>query len=115
MEIRRGYSRTVILTRRRAYKLPSLASWRRFLWGILSNLRELERSGSPGLCPVLWGFPGGLLVVMPRCDPAPASLVPAGSEDPGDLDAGKFDSWGLYRGLLVRVDYHGVCDPEVAA
>lgn len=116
MEIRRGSSRAVILTRRRAYKLPRLASYPAFLWGLLSNMRERERSGHPGLCPILWSLPLGLLVVMPRCEAAPEALIPGGPQGDGDPDAYKSSSWGMLRGLLVRVDYHGAVDPgEVIA
>lgn len=115
-EIRRGMSRVVVLTKRRAYKIPALSSWRGFLWGLLSNLRERERSGEPGLCPVLWSAPGGLLVVMPRCSQAPLELLPdphtAPSDDP---DAWKADSYGLLAGEVVRLDYHGAVEPKEVA
>jgi hypothetical protein len=106
MEIRRGASRTVLLTRRYAIKLPSLRSYRATLWGLLSNLAERERAGGPGLCPILWSLPGGLVVVMPRCERAPVDLIPS-TEHRGDPDGAKADSWGVYQGQIVRVDYHG--------
>ncbi|MCM5689520.1 hypothetical protein CN140_02645 [Sinorhizobium meliloti] len=64
-----GATRTVILTRRYALKLPSFKSWRLFLQGLLANMQEREfgKAERDGLCPVLFSIPGGLLVVMPRC------------------------------------------------
>lgn len=108
-----GASRTVILTRRHAFKLPSLRSWRGMLWGLLSNLRERERSGSPDLCPVRFSLPLGLLVVMPRCAPVPLDLIPDPRAMPADdPDAWKADSFGLLNGRVVRVDYHGAVEPK---
>jgi hypothetical protein len=68
MERADGASRTVLCTRTRAFKVPSLRGWKPFLWGLLANLQEREfgRAGWPELCPVLWSLPLGLLVVMPR-------------------------------------------------
>lgn len=116
IQVSHGYSRTVILTRRRAYKLPSFRSWKGALWGVLSNLKERERSGAPGLCPVLWSLPGGLMIVMPRCGRPPLDLLPSpGSAALDDPDAYKACSYGLLDGQLVRVDYHGACAPREAA
>lgn len=111
-----GQSRTVFLTRSYAIKLPRTASWRSFLWGLLSNLQEadLGRRGWPELCPVLFAAPGGILVVMPRAEIC--TDVTAPSEDdyrrmtthpercvPAEWKA---DSWGrLPDGRLVAVDY----------
>ena len=110
MTVHHSATRIVILTRHRAYKLPSVRGLRRFLWGLLANMAERERSGAPGLCPVLWSMPGGLLVVMPRAERAPLDLLPdPGSAPADDPDAWKPDSYGLLNGEVVRVDYHGAC------
>lgn len=109
---RRGFNRTVVLTRRYALKFPTLRSWRDFLFGLLNNQTEARvgRSGKPGVCPVLWSIPGGWLVVMPRL----AILSP---EEFVAFDAKAFverhglsvepkpDSFGRYRGQVVAVDY----------
>jgi hypothetical protein len=44
-----------MVTKRRAYKLPSFYSWKHFLLGLLANMQEAEfsRTGRPELCPVL--------------------------------------------------------------
>lgn len=67
----RGATRAVLLTKRHAFKVPRLASWRLFLCGLLANMqeREFSRTGWRELCPVLFSIPGGWLVVMPRAEP----------------------------------------------
>lgn len=110
---RRGVTRTVILTKRHAIKVPSMrGGWRgprALLWsltsGIQANLSEWEWSGMPGTCPVLWSF-AGLVNVYPRCAP-----VPDGADV--DYDAIGFpygtdrkpDNVGYLDGRLVWVDY----------
>lgn len=68
-----GATRTVILVGRWAVKLPRLgAGWRPFLRGLCANGIEREwwrDTRDPRLCPVLFGVPGGWLLVMPRCEP----------------------------------------------
>lgn len=116
LETARGVSRLVVLTRRHAFKVPRVASWRQFLWGLLANLQEAEygRCGWPELCPVLWAAPLGLCVVMPRARVCTEADAP--SEDEyrrltSDADRPvpaewKPSSWGrLPDGRLVAVDY----------
>lgn len=75
------------------------------LCGLLSNMAERDRwrlGPRDGLCPVLWSLPGGLLLVMPRAEPA--------TEPPARNLAGydhKPSSYGYHRGELVATDYHG--------
>jgi hypothetical protein len=68
-----GATRTVILVGRWAVKLPNLRyGWRPFLRGLIANGIEREwwrDTRDPRLCPVLFGVPGGWLLVMPRCEP----------------------------------------------
>ncbi|PDT86527.1 hypothetical protein [Sinorhizobium sp. BJ1] len=114
MNARCGTTRLVILTRRYAFKLPSIKSWRLFLMGLLGNIQERQFGtiGWDGLCPVLFSIPGGWLVVMPRC-----RAITANQWD--NLDFNKFvdredyvlpveckqDSFGWLNGKVVAYDY----------
>ncbi len=135
MIVRRGITRTVLITRHRAYKLPSLRPYggglRGLLWsvcrGILANQAEAEwwQNARPEtrrlLCPVLRSWLGGVVNVYPRCQPFratpaqelamferrwfPVVIEPA----PGDEKAENY-GWltdGRYGGerRLVRLDY----------
>ena len=113
-----GVTRTVILTRRWAIKLPCLVyGWKYFLYGFLANMQEREWSGyDERLCPVRWAAPLGVLIIMPRCEP----VIDSGLLDeeihnwancgtdkdllPVEL---KSDSFGRLNGRLVAVDYGG--------
>lgn len=76
MTVKAGATRTVILTKRYAIKLPRFYrsgrafEWSRILLGMLANLQERYWSqfNCHQLCPVLFADPVGLLVVMPRCE-----------------------------------------------
>lgn len=114
--IRTGISRTVILTRRYAIKVPSLRGGcgsgpRGRLWsfahGILANLSEREWSDTPDVCPVLWCLLG-LVNIYPRCEPLPE---PCGEIDydaigiVGPAGDKKPDNLGLLDGRIVWIDY----------
>lgn len=112
---RRGVTRTVLLIGRWAVKIPSLRGgsigrrWMRSLvWGIDANLREIEWSGMPNVCPVRWSLLG-LVNVYPRCAPLPADrdLVAADWEALGmeHLSDRKRENVGLLGGHLVWLDY----------
>jgi hypothetical protein len=103
-----GRNRFVVLAGRWAVKVPSLRSWRDFLFGLLNNLNEGEWATDPTMahCPVVWRSPGGFILVQRRAriltdqefvDLHPA-LPPARAEP-------KADSWGWLDGRLVAVDY----------
>lgn len=101
-----GRNRLVLLTRRYAIKIPSLRSWRDFLFGLLNNQNEAATSREPGHCPVLFSCPGGWLIVMPRArilsdaefaELDHAALPPRPERKP--------DSFGWLDGRLVAVDY----------
>lgn len=109
-----GTTRTVLLTKNYAFKFPTFVEWRLFLKGLLGNIQETQFSPlSKQLCPVLFSIPGGFLVVMPRCKPltldefsnldyesfiykTPDLVLPVEN---------KLDSFGLYEGRIVAVDY----------
>lgn len=109
----RGATRWVWLTRRWALKFPSLESWYLFINGLLANMQETTwgRAGYSGLCPVRLAFPGGWLVVMPRCAPVAGEWtdeqwrVWLGEQDFHSLVEKKMDSIGLLNGVVVAVDY----------
>jgi hypothetical protein len=63
-----GRNRFVLLIGKFALKIPSLRSWRDFLFGLLNNGYEAEayHTDPAHRVPVLWLAPGGLLLVMPR-------------------------------------------------
>ena len=111
--MRRGATRWVLLTRKYAFKLPSLASYRLFLNGLLANMQEVEFSAAkwPELCPVIGRLPLGLLVVMPRCKTLEFTMDPITFDQMTIRDGyvvpaeNKPDSWGYYKGNLVAVDY----------
>lgn len=114
LAVRRGITRTVLLTRRWAIKVPSLRSHgdglRGVLWsltrGISANLSEQQWSGSPGTCPVRWSL-AGLLNVYPRCSQPDQELRDEDYEATGFI--GPMDkkptNVGVLNGQLVFLDY----------
>lgn len=121
-----GVTRTVVLTRRWAIKLPCLVyGWRMFLYGFLANMQEVAWSGcDERLCPVRFSLPGGALIVMPRCERLTdeefvSEVLPewgqvldgeTGAPLPYSLDLPvemKSCSFGRLNGRLVAVDYGG--------
>lgn len=114
IEIRRGITRTVLLTRSWAIKIPSLRSHdnglRGLLWsitrGISANLSELDWSGSPGTCPVRWTL-AGLINVYPRCRPVEHDLTDEDYSSTGFLGPTdrKPTNLGRLGDKLVWIDY----------
>lgn len=115
LEVCHGATRTVLLTRRLAIKVPLLVDgWRGILRGMLANAQERDFASAewPELCPILFSLPFGLLVVMPRCQQISSNLprqfwdhfinnnphyvVPVER---------KIDSIGWHRGRIVAIDY----------
>lgn len=101
-----GYNRFVILTRRHAIKIPSLRSWRDFLFGLLNNMHEAQAQRSePFYCPVLWAAPLGLAIVMPRVRVLTDQEWPAVTLPAGGCAEHKPSSWGWLGDRLVAIDY----------
>ncbi|QKW15395.1 hypothetical protein [Verrucosispora sp. NA02020] len=122
--VHRGITRTVVLTRRYAVKVPSLRGHAEgglrgrlagLAHGLLANQSERQWSGYEpwvGLvAPVLWSWLGGVVQVYPRCEPLPVTCrheyvgdesLPVLDPDPGDHKA---DNYGLLDGRIVRIDY----------
>ena len=114
MQIEKGSTRTVMLTGRRAFKMPRLCGWENFLTGLLANLQERKfgRSGLEGFCPVRFSDPFGLLVVMPRCEPltdaewCSLDLVKWRHRETHFIfGEDKRDGFGTLNGEIVTVDY----------
>jgi hypothetical protein len=123
-QIRHGITRTVILTRRHAVKLPSLRGHSTgglrgrlhgFAAGIIANHSEADwhafEDWGGQVAPVLRSWLGGIVNVYPRCDPLPvnadgdyvgAEPLPVLDPDPGD---DKPDNYGILNGRIVRIDY----------
>ena len=115
---RTGYSRAVFALGAFVVKVPRLATWERFLYGLLGNMQEtyLGQFEWPELCPVLFALPGGFAVVMRRAqvctdadwpgeDACKEIISNANRADrcvPAEL---KPDSWGWLNGRLVAIDY----------
>jgi hypothetical protein len=114
MKIARGATRSVLLTKRHAFKFATWNSWPLFLAGLLANMQEREFGtlGWDGFCPVLWALPGGLMVVMPRAEPMTDYDWEGFNPDhfvhrelytiPAEL---KQSSFGFLDGEIVAVDY----------
>jgi hypothetical protein len=116
MKIKYGSTRTVILTRRYAIKIPSTKTFERFLHGLLGNIQEISWSkiNHPDLCPVLFHLPLGLLIIMPRCREIDSSLIEhlKNTEWRKRKDIiipveYKADSFGYWKNRLVVIDYGG--------
>jgi hypothetical protein len=113
-QIKCGVTRRVLLAGNYAFKVPNWATWKQFLYGLLSNMQEraFSRLGWPILCPVLFSDPLGFLVIMPRCDPAPDACLAkclAELETPYDWEGvptdDKSENFGYLAGQLVVIDY----------
>lgn len=120
MVVRRGTTRTVVLIGRWAIKIPTFSRWELFLRGLLGNLQEtmFTKLNSPFLCPVVLSVAGGFLNVMPRTTPLTESQFNSIDyatwiKNGRDLPDGewilpvenKIDSFGLFNGKIVAVDY----------
>lgn len=113
MKIVNGCTRKVLLIGKYAIKIPQTGyTWALFLNGLLGNMQEVAfyKTKDKRLCPVLFSFLGGWLLVMPRCEHLP------NMERPVDIDyfwKGDFkvpveykpDSFGIYQNRIVALDY----------
>lgn len=115
VQLVQGATRNVFIVWRWAFKVPRLKTWRMFLHGLLANMQERLFSGCedfPGLCPVLWGLPGGFLICMRRAEPLPLAQWNQvwahqwlAARRLNDLCEGKENCFGLLEGRVVVVDY----------
>ncbi len=112
--IRRGLTRTVLLTRRWAIKVPSMRAHGEgvsgVLWsvsrGLLANQSERTHSHVPGVCPVRWSL-AGIVNVYPRCAPVTEELTEADYDAIGFIGPmhRKAANVGYLDGTLVYIDY----------
>ena len=114
--LKKGSNRWVFLIGRFAFKIPSLYSYKNFLWGLLANMQEKEFNSidelKDRLCPVIFYIPFGLLVVMPRARVLKIDEISKEELEkfctleekyiPAEL---KHDSFGYFKGKLVAIDY----------
>jgi hypothetical protein len=117
--IRRGVTRTVILTRRHAIKVPSLrgastGGVRGRLCSLAAGIQANESEytwhtyepWAGQVAPVLRSWLGGIVQVYPRCEPLAEDVadaaLPVLDPEPGDRKA---DNFGLLDGRIVRLDY----------
>lgn len=111
MRIAHGVTRSVLITRRWAIKIPRIGrSGRGALWaianGVLANLSEREWSHIDGVCPVVWSL-FGLVNIYPRCvpvQPLPGFDYRAVAPDLPRIDA-RAHNLGRLNGRVVWVDY----------
>lgn len=113
MEIKQGSSRTVILTKKYAFKLPYIGRWKCFLRGLIANMQEVDFNTleDERLAKVVFHLPAGFLVVMKRAEPLKdfnkTFLIGFCTkrkelELPVEL---KKDSFGYINGVLKAIDY----------
>jgi hypothetical protein len=112
-----GATRAVLLLGRYAFKVPFAFSWKHFLLGLIANMQEVSfsRAGWPELAPVVAHLPGGLLVVMRRCEPLTeeqwAAFEPSIAngwlvgDDYYVPAEPKQSSYGFLNGRIVALDY----------
>lgn len=124
--IKKGTSRTVLLTKRYAFKFPSMYDWKQFCLGMVDNMtewewREIAKNPNAHICPPLWCSPLGLLLIMPKCSPVNniglyhvelkriCVLSPITTKiAPGFyLDDAKPSNYGYYKGRMVKLDFAG--------
>ncbi len=114
MQIRRGVTRTVFLTKKYAIKVPRRykckghKAWT-FVRGWSANMSESDWSGyeQGGHCPVIKTFLWNLINVYPRCQVATEAEVDEHYpkmlfKTPADTKATNF---GWYKGEFVWLDY----------
>jgi hypothetical protein len=114
--IKSGCTRSVLLFKNIALKMPTLKRYNLFLHGILANLQEKQFSGShPDLAEVKWCSPLGLILVMERAEAISLdghSLYVGLKEKYQDdkmkeflLSDCKPSNWGYIKDRLVKIDY----------
>lgn len=103
-----GITRTVILTKKYAIKIPKTSNgWKRFIEGLCSNMSENQcwnSCKSEHLCPVLFSF-AGFVLVMPKIKMLDknSEIPKIHTTEPGsDLN---YNNYGYWNGKVVCVDY----------
>jgi len=110
----RGATRLVIFVGGWVLKIPSIHSWKHFLWGLLGNMqeRQFSKSDMEGLCPVIFSIPWGFLNVMPYARPfSDAEFLAFDFKSFTEREdyiipvEHKTDSFGWLNGRPVAIDY----------
>ncbi|MEK6828853.1 MAG: hypothetical protein AABY15_01915 [Nanoarchaeota archaeon] len=118
MKVRRGTTRTVILTKKYAIKIARFwhsmkgHRWKMFLRGILANIDEKFwwkcEYKREKLCPVVWKSPLGVILVMKKATPLKESEYDkdafACTFENLSLD-NKIENFGKIENKVVLVDY----------
>lgn len=111
-----GSSRYVFFFCGFAFKIPSISSYKQFLWGLIANLNEIEfyqYLKSDKLCPIKFYLPLGICNIMPAIktlsenefkdfDPIKFCCLDNECKIPAESKA---DSFGWYKGKIVVIDY----------
>jgi hypothetical protein len=104
MKLQKGATRWVFVGRKRAYKIPSLSSYKQFLQGLLCNMNEAIWSKSinlyPHLCPIMGKIPFGLLVIMPAVSICTRQMGITGGEE-----------WEYYKDICMNKET-GIAFPQ---
>lgn len=114
--IKTGTTRLVIIAFNFVFKIPSPRSYKSFLLGLMCNIQEKEFSAIEEMrhkvCPVLFYFPLGLFIVMPKArvlikgELSRSYLQNFCENDDYIIPAEpKHDSFGYLNGNLVAIDY----------
>lgn len=121
-DVKKGASRTVICTKRFAFKFPTTRSYTSFLYGLIANVCEgnnyryavkWDIFPKEKLCPVVFRFPMGLMNVMRKAHPLNEkqfqnlnfdSFVYINKNAIIPVEH-KVDSFGVLDGKIVAVDY----------
>lgn len=115
---RQGCTRIVFLTKKYAFKIPTITTWEGFVLGLLGNMNERRWKDSPQdwfICPLLYSNRFGLLNIMPRCSPVKhrglylteLKRICVLSPLPDDfyMSDAKPQNYGTYKGRMVKLDY----------
>jgi len=115
--MKHGSTRSVLFVGKYAIKLPRCFDVISFLSGMIANVQEARLSKvkefEGKVCPVLFCFPFGLFLVMPKCEPLDEKWQWMGVEliemwqnkQPVPTVELKNSSFGIYKGNIVAVDY----------
>ena len=113
MHFIQGQTRLVILTKNYAIKLPNfLKGYKQFLYGLISNLQELEfQHKSPYLLPIQWSSYFGIVLVFKRVEMLSTMLPKKEFNKIVETLHGypkidyKLDSFGILNGQIYIIDY----------
>lgn len=112
VQIKKGATRVVFIFNRFVIKFPRLCKYRNFLQGLLANEQEnYWYNNSPEdikikLCPVLFHFPFSFFIIMPTCNLYSELTFEEYTSEFNNIPVEfKKDSFGMYKGKVVAIDY----------